>query len=24
VRLVIRRYEERETPQVEPVTVDSF
>ena len=24
VRLVIRRYEERETPDVEPVTVDSF
>ena len=24
VRLIIRRYEERETPQVEPVTVDSF
>jgi pilus assembly protein CpaB len=24
VRLLIRRYEERETPEVEPVTVDSF
>jgi Flp pilus assembly protein CpaB len=24
VRLVIRRYEERETPEVEPATVDSF
>jgi Flp pilus assembly protein CpaB len=24
VRLIIRRYEERETPEVEPVTVDSF
>ncbi len=24
VRLIIRRYEERETPQVAPVTVDSF